>query len=1316
MNISKSCSDTDWPSRRSAIIHTLSLKAVRAAIRDFQINKTDNDLNDTVTNDVASQDQTQRLDELLDIALTIAWSCDGLQPHLDPNPLRAAAVSAIASICKATLQVHDFKTVRVLQKGAGSLVEVVRCRIDGQIYVLKSLVKGFARRNAAIQTPINEARLLQRPSDSEEHGAIETSCCALTPHLMAAFQTQNSVHVLMEYLPSGDFCELLMAASNCGAEYPGRASTGLLTEDWIFRYSVDMVQAIAWVHSQGYVHRDIKPGNFLLDRSGHLKLCDFASAAPFSSFEKHEPGTTNHAGRSRKVWKFFCSQPTGTCDYLSPEVLEAEEMRMLERQQSFQSLTLEAILSTGFGSSSSTTMPQPNDSEAREPGPYGPELDWWSFGIILYEMRFGVLPFFADKMGQTYELIKNHRHTLKLDSTVQCSAELTSLIRRLLTTADARIGRNDSREVQQHSFFEMHKVDWSRDWPVEPPFVPNQVSSEAADAANPALRPLNLDASLSAVSSLPSFSALFAGHPDDFPAFADSRDLDRSLSRFSCRQEKASESNDAVDEKSIVNLSSLPRSSSSPAVVLKGGSPSPLQSDRRSEKLGSSSPSPARNAPRWSDCDVSFVGFSRLPPHDAFMVATGAQEARTGHPSSAQSYNELPLELTTSPGTWPASTPLASTPFVRSTAAGSSHALPTPPSFAPSPVALKQLDVGRLNAGQQRQPSGSETLQPHNYVTPARKPSYMVMHERFKQARETQQEPAISESTPGHQTPAVPQSPYPFPAASVARTAKFTEGKKAILHRRDLDRARSATPGGGGSVGSESRQSGGSNAVREISEREAWDEMMMAVQKSIRKKQNGVAPLSAVSSRPPSQLPRSTTDPQLSSSKPASTFSWQDDARSGAEPQHDGRYSTARRALHDTPAPSQITSVPVSQHQSEMSADPMPQKPNSGLSRLLGQQASRTVLVAPRPTVRLPSPGSPSDDETSAGCFPHGSSNRLHVPSHHALDIDMYDSDDSDGGDRAARPLRHKKSARQLLIRAQERGTPTKPNRTQSPSLTDGFSHAPPVSSVAARWETTGARASPPLLLSGDNNSIHSLSSSRDDSYDHAPRPGFAGRRTRPSRDSFPSLEAGSANASTEVLSGSLPKTSISFAPITQVPVLGAIAPLHIHSGRSGSMGESTALSAAARDVARARALRRKDSGEMLSQYRRGMGRATSMMSLSSQAKADAARDVAMTSSSPPPDNDDFILGHVGSRIRNGLSNATSSSQRALRRFSARTVTARSPTPGDRPKTAAVSTRPATSAADVSVMTGLDQRHHALQGSLSGLEQRLATIKARLEK
>ena len=534
-----------WQQRHDTIRDVLDSIEVRAAARDFQISHTSLRSTRTRHSDTSKSDDghasSTSLGKLLDISLVIAWSANGLSPSRDPNPFRAAACPSLQRLRQASLQTQDFKTIKVLQKSAASLVEVVKNRLDGRVYVLKSLVKGFARRNAAIQTPINETKLLQRQS----HGLTTTSpggeaLQLLTPQLLAAFQTQHSVHVLMEYVPSGDFSELLLAASNCGAEYPGRAPTGLLTEDWILRYSVDMIQAIAWVHTQGFAHRDIKPGNFLLDTSGHLKLCDFSSAAPFSDFDvSHNSYFSSRAGPSRrasssterKVWAFYCSQPTGTCDYLSPEVLEAEEQKALERQKQCDMSSLDDIL----GLQRPSFLSHSNEAGAgpeKVAGMYGPEVDWWSFGVMLYEMRFGVLPFFASKMQETYEKIKDHKTSLTFDASVACSVHLCSLVQGLLTSADQRLGRGSSEEVQQHAFYNAERIDWSKQWPLQPPFTPNAnvVDLQTPNAATIGSEGQHLgaingiaarlhDNSLSVVSSLPSFSALYNGDPDEFPAF-----------------------------------------------------------------------------------------------------------------------------------------------------------------------------------------------------------------------------------------------------------------------------------------------------------------------------------------------------------------------------------------------------------------------------------------------------------------------------------------------------------------------------------------------------------------------------------------------------------------------------------------------------------------------------------------------------------------------------------------------------------------------------------------------------------------------------
>lgn len=1289
-----------WQDRHDTIREALRSTSVKAALRDFQISRSiGQNLCTTATSEADgttgdAETSPLLLSKLLDISLSIAWSAVGLSPTKDANPFRAAASPSLFSLRQASLQVSDFKTLKVLQKSAGSLVEVVKNRLDGRVYVLKSLVKGFARRNAAIQTPINETKLLQtQASKGGRASRVDQAPQLLTPQLLAAFQTQHSVHVLMEYVPSGDFSEMLLAASNCGTEYPGRASTGLLIEDWILRYSVDMIQAIAWVHGQGFAHRDIKPGNFLLDRSGHLKLCDFSSAAPFSAFSvtqlSGQASRTRRASTStkRKVWAFYCSLPTGTCDYLSPEVLEAEEKRVLERQEQYDMSSLDDML--GFKRKSRLLTPNGEVPQA-SPGTYGPEVDWWSFGVMLYEMRFGILPFFASRMEETYEKIKDHRSSLKFEPCVACSGPLKNLIQSLLTEAEFRLGHMSSEEVQQHEFYGSHAIDWSKQWPLQAPFMPNANSPEL-QSPHPSVAvtvkqqgnrmdgipPHFKDQSLSVMSSVPSFSALYSGDPDDFPAFVDSRELQSEsvLQRRSWWDgERSAELNQgatsvqhhdigeatATDIESAApdaTLPSMPRSSSSPAVVLNSAAQSEALRNTSSALGGAASPCITRSAPRWSDCDATFIGFSYLPDREAFPPATPLQEGCSpGEMSTAASLDDLVPSLAGSPKEWPISTPVASTPFHRA-GGQSSHSLtvlPTPPSFAPSPIGA--FAETAEPAGPEARPSdNAHTIrasvmpfaQQQHFVTPARKPSYMAMHERYRQMQG--QGAPIPEDALANATPAVPPSPYPFPVASAARSTKFTGGKKPMLHRRDLDRARSATPGGG-SVGSDSRQSGGSNAVREMSEREAWDEMMAAVQKSVRKKQPPAAefrsPLTS-SASPPTGLPRSSTDPELSASKPntaePSRRSKLQDPADAMVPQDD----SVRSALHPLKAPRQGT------ERADPRVETQEEKAASCVQPTLHQRRSRATLIAPRATFKSIAPDSP--ESLQPGHISNEPSRQSALPpSQYAMDIDMYDSEESDDSAAGRRNLRHKKSARQLLIRAQERGTPTKPKRAQSPPLTEAFAPAP---SVAAVLEAAGARSSPPILL-GDQ-SMRSYNSSRDVSYEHSADFVLASGRVRAM--SIQRSEKASSDISNEALSSSLGKNSVTFAPMAYVPVLGAIP--HWRDPKEGPAsldGHGDPLGAPREPGRSTKTIRRKDSGEMLSQYRKvkEMGRATSMLSLSERAKADAdahsARPGTALSSSPLANSeaeDDFILGHVESRTRL-MAPGGSLPGRTIRRFS----------------------------------------------------------------
>lgn len=188
--------------------------------------------------------------------------------------------------------------------------------------------------------------------------------------------------MVMDYMPGGDLVTLM--------------SNYDIPEKWAKFYCAEVVLAVDAIHSMGFVHRDIKPDNMLLDKTGHLKLADFGACM-----------------RMDKDGLVRGDSAVGTPDYVSPEVLES----------------------------------QGNERT------YGRECDWWSVGVFLFEILYGDTPFYADSLVGTYGKIMNHKNSLYFPDEVKISKEAKDLICSFLEDREKRLGRDGVDAIKRHSFF-----------------------------------------------------------------------------------------------------------------------------------------------------------------------------------------------------------------------------------------------------------------------------------------------------------------------------------------------------------------------------------------------------------------------------------------------------------------------------------------------------------------------------------------------------------------------------------------------------------------------------------------------------------------------------------------------------------------------------------------------------------------------------------------------------------------------------------------------------------------------------------------------
>ena len=296
--------------------------------------------------------------------------------------------------------IRDYTSLAIIGRGAFGEVHVCREKKTGQIVAVKKIRKDVLKIKNQVIHVRNEQLFM---SKVKSPWIVE---------LKASFQEDDYLYLVMEYLPGGDFMNLLIKKD-------------ILTEDEAKFYTAELILAIENIHKLDCIHRDIKPDNVLIDKTGHIKLSDFglAKVSP-KIFEINNNNNENIDFKPDSHQKNYSC--VGTAYYVAPEVLKKKG--------------------------------------------YGPEVDWWSVGVIFFEMLFGYAPFHSKETNQVCHKVLNWQKYLVIPSKIKISKEAEDLIWKLINNSNQRLGIGGAEEIKKHPFFK--DVDWDNIRNTKAPFIP----------------------------------------------------------------------------------------------------------------------------------------------------------------------------------------------------------------------------------------------------------------------------------------------------------------------------------------------------------------------------------------------------------------------------------------------------------------------------------------------------------------------------------------------------------------------------------------------------------------------------------------------------------------------------------------------------------------------------------------------------------------------------------------------------------------------------------------------------------------------------
>lgn len=296
-------------------------------------------------------------------------------------------------LSRLKLKPDNYEYLALIGRGGFADVWLVTEKKTNDIYAMKIIRKRDVILNDQITSVRNERDIL---AIAHNQWIVRMHC---------SFQDEEHLYLVLEFVQGGD---LMNALCRVGT-FPPQAVRFIAAE---------IALAVHSVHELGFIHTDLKPDNILISPNGHIKLTDFGIA---SNYNKHDNeykdllASAQELMLEQKHMSFIPSKKQthrkrnsiiGTVDYIAPEILNGE---------------------------------QPSEKS-----------DWWSFGVIIYEMLYGYPPFSCESRKETALRIINWKKSLRIPVNQRIPVQATELLKSLLCDADGRIG---FREIIAHPFF-----------------------------------------------------------------------------------------------------------------------------------------------------------------------------------------------------------------------------------------------------------------------------------------------------------------------------------------------------------------------------------------------------------------------------------------------------------------------------------------------------------------------------------------------------------------------------------------------------------------------------------------------------------------------------------------------------------------------------------------------------------------------------------------------------------------------------------------------------------------------------------------------